>query len=290
MKLPTEEKNILETGRTTAPSPTSGQRSKRERKAVERLTIDRQDSSRKHIESMGQGATLRSIPNVRYKLSKISGRSEVVEALHLLMYRRKGTSQNRKKNVLDFNGLSYQDEEIAEREINSRMISMGKMKLDLIHAMLDALDIKRGSGDKQTKMNLLISFLKEPKQLSDVDLEQKDAAKKEGAKRKRGSQGQQKKQSEPRQTKNSEDAKKETTIQRFMEDEDDQEPADKIPLGWVRTEIYNMLEAMTNEEFTTVTTKMIMAKLSVKFQCDMRPRKLEVKEIAKAYAQDRLSI
>lgn len=227
---------------------------------------------------------------MRYKLSKISGRSEVVEALHLLMYRRKGTSQNRKKNVLDFNGLSYQDEEIAEREINSRMISMGKMKLDLIHAMLDALDIKRGSGDKQTKMNLLISFLKEPKQLSDVDLEQKDAAKKESAKRKRGSQGQQKKQSEPRQTKNSEDAKKETTIQRFMEDEDDQEPADKIPLGWVRTEIYNMLEAMTNEEFTTVTTKMIVAKLSVKFQCDMRPRKLEVKEIAKAYAQDRLSI
>ena len=35
-----------------------------------------------------------------------------------------------------------------ERELDARKASLGKWKLELIHRLMDALDMTRGSGDK----------------------------------------------------------------------------------------------------------------------------------------------
>lgn len=261
-------------------------RTKRKRKSVDRLTLDQQVSKKQSEALPGTGVSLRNIPNVSYKLSKVTGKNETVEALHLLMYRRKGTAQSRKKHVLDFSGLSFTEDD-TEKEIESRMNTLNKMNLSLIHDLLDVLDIKRGQGDKQAKIELILSFLKKPKQLSEISLEQRDVARREKAKRKRSIQ--EKKKSAKRNSKRAQDTKKKATTGQVMGDESTEDQTDIIPLNRIKDEIHTMLEAMTNEEFTTVTTKMIMTKLSMVFQCDMRPRKTEVKEIAKAYAQDRLS-
>ena len=68
------------------------------------------------------------------------------------------------------------------------MNTLNKMNLSLIHDLLDVLDIKRGQGDKQAKIELILSFLKKPKQLSEISLEQRDVARREKAKRKRSIQ------------------------------------------------------------------------------------------------------
>lgn len=132
----------------------------------------------------GKGTKLRDIPNVAFKMSKISGRDELMESLHNIMYRRKGVATTRKKAILDFNGFAFSTES-EEKEIEARKASLGKWKLDLINKLMDTLDIPRGSGDKGTKIDRVVDFLKKPEQKSEVDLAAKEAAKKEKVKRKR---------------------------------------------------------------------------------------------------------
>jgi hypothetical protein len=38
----------------------------------------------------GAGTKLRDIPNVAYKLGKLTGKDELVEGLHMVLFRRKG--------------------------------------------------------------------------------------------------------------------------------------------------------------------------------------------------------
>lgn len=254
-------------------------RSKRVRRSVERLVIGYPE--REQCESLpGKGVALRSIPNICYKLSKITGKTEVMEALHVIMFKRKGAVQRRKKAVLDFNGFAFPDE-VAEKEISYRLNTLNKIKLGLINQMLDVLDIKRGQGDKQAKIHLLISFLKEPKILSEELV-----AKKEKSKRKR--KRQQKKIGISSKSTKVKEAKKDEIIQRFMGDDSLEEPADEISLERIKEGIRNMLDPMADDEFSTVTTRMIMARLNTIFGCDMRPRKSQVKDIAQIYAQERL--
>ncbi len=132
----------------------------------------------------GKGTKLRDIPNVAFKMSKISGRDELMESLHNIIYRRKGAATTRKKAILDFNGFAFPAEN-EEKEIDARKVSLGKWKLDLINKLMDALDIPRGSGDKGTKIDRVVEFLEKPEQKSEVDLAGKEAAKKEKEKRKR---------------------------------------------------------------------------------------------------------
>lgn len=93
-------------------------------------------------------------------------------------------AHTRKKNILEFNGFAFPAEQ-KEKEMEARISSLGKWKLVTIHKLMDALDVPRGSGDKDAKIKKLMEFLEVPKKLTDVDLAEKDAAKKELAKKKR---------------------------------------------------------------------------------------------------------
>lgn len=92
--------------------------------------------------------------------------------------------KNRKRHLLDFNGLAFPDES-NESEIAARKAIMRKLKLDIIHRLLDMLNIPRGAGDKEAKIDLLIAFLLHPKKMSEVDLAEREAAKRQKLKRKR---------------------------------------------------------------------------------------------------------
>ena len=117
-------------------------------------------------------------------MSKITGKDELMESLHNVLYRRKGVATTRKKVILDFCGFSFA-EDAEEKEIEARKASMSKWKLELIHRLLDALDLPRGLGDKSAKIDRVMEFLAKPTKKSDVDLAAKEAAKKEKEKKKR---------------------------------------------------------------------------------------------------------
>lgn len=90
----------------------------------------------------------------------------------------------RKKAILDFCGFAFAADH-EEKELEARRVSLGKWKLELIHRLMDTLDLPRGSGDKGAKIDRVMEFLATPSAQSDVDLAAKEAAKKEKAKRKR---------------------------------------------------------------------------------------------------------
>jgi hypothetical protein len=93
-------------------------------------------------------------------------------------------ANQRKKAILDFSGWAF-DEEATERELEARSASLGKWKVDLIHRLLDALDLPRGAGSKDSKVERAMEFLAAPRQQSDVDLASKEAAKKDKERAKR---------------------------------------------------------------------------------------------------------
>jgi protein DEK len=117
-------------------------------------------------------------------MSKITGRDELMEGLHNVLFRRKGQATTRKKGVLDFNGFSFATD-AEEKELEARKTALGKWKLELIHRLMDVLDLQRGSGDKAAKVDKVIEFLQAPEKKSDVDLAAREAAKKEKEKKKR---------------------------------------------------------------------------------------------------------
>ena len=65
---------------------------KRERKPVQRLEIaDSRTKTKAKIDAeAGKGVKLGSIPNISYKLSKLTGADDVCKIIHNLLYRRSG--------------------------------------------------------------------------------------------------------------------------------------------------------------------------------------------------------
>ncbi|KAL4438465.1 hypothetical protein ABPG77_000113 [Micractinium sp. CCAP 211/92] len=173
-------------GRAAKPKPTpataegtgTGGRARRERKQVERFvpTVTPKEEEPQALPE-GKGSKLRDIPNVAFKMGKLTGRDELLEGLHLVLFRRKGTAQQRKKGILDFNGFAFPADQ-QDKEMESRRASLGKWKLELVHKLMDTLDLPRGSGDKAAKVERVLEFLTEPKATSDVDLAAKEAEKK----------------------------------------------------------------------------------------------------------------
>lgn len=85
---------------------------------------------------------------------------------------------------MDFNGLAFSDES-NEAEIAARKTIIRKLKLDMIHRILDMLNIPRGSSDKEAKIDSLVAFLFHPKKMSEVDLAEREAVKRQKLKRQR---------------------------------------------------------------------------------------------------------
>ncbi|PRW61174.1 DEK-like isoform X2 isoform B [Chlorella sorokiniana] len=162
----------------------TGGRARRERKQVERFQVEAKRETEEVAVPQGSGERLRDIPNVAFKLGKLTGKDELVEGLHMVMYRRKGAAHQRKKAVLDFCGFAFAEDQQA-KEVDARKASLGKWKLELLHKLMDVLDLQRGSGDKGAKIDRVLEFLQSPKALSDVDLAAKEADKKAKEKAKR---------------------------------------------------------------------------------------------------------
>lgn len=142
-----------------------------------------------------------------FKLSKITGKDELVESLHNIIYRRRGTLTTRKKLILDFSGFDFEEEQ-EEKEMEARKSSLNKLNLNIIHQMMNVLDLNRGSGDKEAKVDRILEFLKCPSKTTDTDLGAKDAARKEKIRRKRERASAKKEKEDKKKLKTSQETKK----------------------------------------------------------------------------------
>ena len=89
-----------------------------------------------------------------------------MEELHNVLYRRKGKGTTRKKDILNFTGFAYPDGEkdkaaLLEAKEKDRE-RVGRLKNDIIHRIMDLMDVPRGSGGKEEKVARLVEFLAAP--------------------------------------------------------------------------------------------------------------------------------
>ncbi|XP_046578055.1 protein DEK-like [Haliotis rubra] len=194
---------------------------KREKKKVERLamTMTFAPQHRKKVDvPEGSGAKLGECPRIEYKIAHL--KADDLKPLHRIVFGKKGTSQEVKKNLRQFCGFSFSKE---DKEYDKRVSIIGKLTLPVLKTICEVLDLER-SGVKDDVVQRVMDFLMNPsdsgrkvpepkkrgrasKERRDKGVKRKRAEKKEGKKKKK------KTSKEDVESENDED-----------EDEDDEEP------------------------------------------------------------------
>lgn len=99
---------------------------------------------------------------VDFNLNKIRSDDEILKLIHRMMYRTPGKQTVIKKNIREFSGLVYDDEE-KDRAKTEELIS--RAFGSTMNQILDILDLPRGSGPegvKEAKVERLVKFLEKP--------------------------------------------------------------------------------------------------------------------------------
>eukprot|EP00803_Ostreobium_quekettii_P003456 evm.model.scf_4079.1 EVM.evm.TU.scf_4079.1 scf_4079:1623-9280(-) len=135
----------------------------------------------------GQGSKLKDIPNARFRLAKLRPDDELLTSMHTLFYRRAGTSNKRKKEVLEFSGILYTDEDAKKAEAAKVEEKLSRWHLGLLNRLLDCFDLPKGSGEsgqKASKIERAVDFLMKPRILASKNKAEMELKRKEKAKKK----------------------------------------------------------------------------------------------------------
>lgn len=177
-KQPGQESTVKKAKKeSSAKEPTTPQieRPARERKLVERYSepsVARSSGKTFSIEK-GSGTQLKEIPNVAFKLSKRKP-DENLQTLHSILFGRKTKAYNLKRNIGQFSGFVWTENEEKQRaKVKERLDKCVKEKL------LDFCDVLNIPKDKSTAKKeeisaKLLEFLESPHATTDVLLADKE--------------------------------------------------------------------------------------------------------------------
>lgn len=177
--LKSRKKRTAETVELSSPRTPGSDRPTRERKTVERFTVNesaRSSTPKPLAIEKGQGTQLKDIPNVAFKLSKRKA-DENLHLLHTILFGKKAKVHNLKKNIGLFSGFVWADNEGKQR-------AKFKEKLDkcVKEKMLDFCDVlnipvNKATIKKEELSAKLMEFLESPHATSDMLLADKEKGK-----------------------------------------------------------------------------------------------------------------
>ena len=137
-------------------------RQKRERKQTAFLGAGDADDApaRKRVEfKPGRGTKLADIPNVAFRLSKISRKDDILKFIYRVLYKGyAGKQMTIKKDIGEFSGWTFAND--AEREAKESLLS--RAFKDTLHEILDLFEVPRGrraDGKKEARVARLMAFL-----------------------------------------------------------------------------------------------------------------------------------
>nr|XP_016515202.1 PREDICTED: protein DEK-like [Nicotiana tabacum] len=160
-------------------SPTTpGSRPSRERKTVERFSesLAARGSAIKPLSiEKGRGTQLKDIPNVAYKLSKRKP-DDNLQILHSILYGKRTKAHNLKKNIGQFSGYVWvENEEKHRSKVKEKLDKCVKEKL-LVFCDILNIPVSRSAAKKDELSVKLVDFLESPHSTTDsllADKEQK---------------------------------------------------------------------------------------------------------------------
>ena len=162
-------------------------RQKRERKQTAFLGAGDADDApaRKRVEfKPGRGTKLADIPNVAFRLSKISRKDDILKFIYRVLYKGVGKQMTIKKDIGEFSGWTFAND--AEREAKESLLS--RAFKDTLHEILDLFEVPRGSGadgKKEAQVARLMAFLDAPRESGKKSLAEAEEKKKKARERKR---------------------------------------------------------------------------------------------------------
>ena len=178
-----------------APAPAGAgvsRRPTRDRKQVNRLTVDEIKKPTKLEIKSGKGTKLGDIPNVVFRVGKINRKDDFLKLVHRLLYKKPGTYLVVKKNIFEFSGFT----DTSPAALSKVSDKLSTLKVEELNLLLDTFDLPRGKGEealKDGKIKRIVAFLLEPRVMSDKDLQEVETKKK--LKRKRSAERKKKKKS-----------------------------------------------------------------------------------------------
>ncbi|CAF2145175.1 BnaAnng31030D [Brassica napus] len=177
-----EEGNVSKNSSVTQ---SSSERPTRERKKVERFSLPsptRAIPNKSVSIEKGLGTPLREIPNVAHQLSKRKADGNLI-LLHTILYGKKAKAQMIKKNISQFSGFvwSEEEEEKQRAKVKEKFDKCIKEKLIFFCDVLD-IPINRSHIKKVKVAFKVLEFLESPKATRDVILADQEKRKRQAKK------------------------------------------------------------------------------------------------------------
>lgn len=283
---------------------------RRERKQTSFFQPEKKTETEKLEIKEGQGTKLTDIPNVAFHLGKMTGRDELLEDLHQILYGRKGKLSTRKRDIQAFSGFSFSDEQ-QDTDLEKAKSLLSRFKNDHMTRLLDLLDIPRSDlKEKDAKVQKVLEFLQAPSKQSDKDLAAKEADKKAAAARKRQRKEKEKEgkssAAKAKRAKKSKDAsgdaeegeaeeagvddEEEAAAGGEEEDEDDEKPLGSVatkPKAPTEEELENeIVQTLSGVNVLEFNIKMLMKHLNEKYKMDLSGLKPFIKTVAIQYCNE----
>jgi hypothetical protein len=142
-------------------NPTSG---KRERKQTSFFAVEPKPAKKELAVGKGTGMTLAEYDYFCEEFLKVKADSDLVKALHGLLYGTPGKKTEAKKNIRGFSGFP---EDVNIEEKIEKTLEKRSWTTDLFRSILKLFKLER-SGDRKQLCERLIEYLKAPKDLSNV--------------------------------------------------------------------------------------------------------------------------
>ncbi|KAG5031897.1 hypothetical protein JHK85_015879 [Glycine max] len=160
-------------------TPAPSERPTRERKTVERFSVPspaksaRSSASKGLIIEKGRGTQLKDIPNVAFKLSKRKP-DDNLHMLHTLLFGKKTKAHNLKRNIGQFSGYVWTENEDKQRaKIKEKIDKFVKEKLldfcDVLNIQVNKTNVK-----KEELSAKLLEYLESPHATTDILLADKE--------------------------------------------------------------------------------------------------------------------
>ncbi|XP_010426369.1 PREDICTED: protein DEK [Camelina sativa] len=162
--------------RVKSPVTPLSERPTRERKRTERYIMDdtpppsRSPGNKPVSIEQGRGTRLKEIPNVAYKLSKRKPDDNLF-LLHTILYGKKGKAQTLKKNIGQFSGFVWSEQEEEKQRARTKE-KLDKFNKEKLIDLCDVLDIPNNKSNvKKDELAVkVLEFLVHPKVTRDVVL------------------------------------------------------------------------------------------------------------------------
>jgi len=205
----------------------TGRRSGRTRKSVNRFLASDDVEKEDFKVEIGKGTEIKSMPIVVENLQRFSGASDELQKLYRVMFNKRGKKLEIKKHILEFSGITWgsDDEEKREERIEEMF---GKWKIDTIKKAMDILGVDRSKlTTKSDLVEKFIPWLLKPEYDSKMKsklVTSKKSSKKSSKKRKAG--GKKTKAPAKKKRKTTKNPKKSEDEEENDEDDDDEEEED----------------------------------------------------------------